>query len=89
MAANKSVRKKKPLSFEEGMQTLEAMIAKLGGTELPLEESIALYEQGMALAVQLEKELAAKRRRIEMIDPETGEIETFTESIEEQTNGVS
>lgn len=72
-----AVKKKKTLSFEEGMETLEALIGRLGGEELPLEESIALYEQGVALCAQLEEELAQKRRRIEQIDSETGEVEAF------------
>jgi len=72
-----AVKKKKTLSFEESMETLEALIGRLGGEELPLEESIALYEQGVALCAQLEEELAQKRRRIEQIDPETGEVEAF------------
>lgn len=72
-----AVKKKKTLSFEESMETLEALIGRLGGEELPLEESIALYEQGVALCAQLEEELAQKRRRIEQIDPETGEVEVF------------
>lgn len=81
----KATRKKKALTFEAGMQELEAMVEKLHTQELPLEESISLYEQGAALCAQLEEMLAAQRRRIEMIDPDTAEIETF----EENENGVS
>ncbi|MBQ2948371.1 MAG: exodeoxyribonuclease VII small subunit [Clostridia bacterium] len=75
-----AAKKKKTLSFEEGMDALEAMIGRLGEAELPLEESIALYEQGVALCAQLEQELAQKRRRIGQIDPETGEVEPFEAS---------
>jgi len=75
----KTTRKKKAASFEEGMQELEALIEKLHTQELPLEESIGLYEQGAALCTQLEQQLAAQRRRIEIIDPDTAEIETFEE----------
>lgn len=74
-----TARKKKTLSFEEGMRSLEELVARLSNQELPLEESIALYEQGAALAAQLEQQLAQQRRRIEMIDPETAEIEPFEE----------
>ena len=54
-----TARKKKTLSFEEGMRSLEELVARLSNQELPLEESIALYEQGAALAAQLEQQLAA------------------------------
>ena len=45
--------------------------------ELPLEEAISLYEQGVKLHAQLEGTLAAQQKRIERIDPETAEIEAF------------
>lgn len=81
----KGTKKKKTPTFEAGMQELEAMIEKLHTQELPLEEAIGLYEQGAALCAQLEELLAAQRRRIEIIDPDTAEIETF----EERDNDVS
>lgn len=74
-----AARKKKTLSFEAGMQELEAMVERLSGSELPLDEAIALYEQGRELAAELEDQLAAQQKRIEMIDPDTGEIEEFVE----------
>ena len=72
-----AVKKKKTRSFEEGMQELGAIVEKLHGDELTLEESIALYEQGMRLHAQLEALLAQQKKRIEQIDPETAEIEAF------------
>ena len=83
--AARTTKKNKPASFEEGMKELETLIEKLHTQELPLDESIGLYEQGAALCAQLEEQLAAQRRRIEVIDPDTAEIETF----EERENGVS
>ena len=75
-----AAKKKKPLSLEEGMQELDAIVEKLSASELPLEEAIALYEQGTALHAQMEALLAQQRRRIEMIDPDTAEIEAFEEN---------
>ena len=72
-----AVKKKKPLSFETGMQELETLVEKLSSGELALEEAIALYEQGTALHAQLEALLAQQKKRIEMIDPDTAEIEAF------------
>ena len=80
-----AVKKKKALSFEEGMQELTALVEKLSGSELPLEESIALYEQGVTLHAQLEAQLAQQKKRIEMIDPDTAEIK----ALEGNENGVS
>ena len=70
-------KKKQRVSFEEGMQELDALVEKLSSSELPLEEAIALYEQGTALHAQLEALLAQQKKRIEMIDPDTAEIEAF------------
>ena len=80
MTSKSAGRKKKVVSFESGMQELEALVQKLSEGDLPLEESIQMYEQGTILAKELEKQLAQCRRRIEMIDPDTAEIETFEEN---------
>ena len=80
-----AAKKKKELSFEEGMLQLEQLVERLSGSELALEESVALYEQGTALAAQLEEQLKNQKKRIEMIDPDTAEIEVF----EGDENGVS
>lgn len=72
-----AAKKKKTRSFEEGMQELDALVEKLSSSELPLEEAIALYEQGTALHAQLEALLAQQKKRIEIIDPDTAEIEAF------------
>lgn len=72
-----AAKKKKPLSFEAGMQELDALVERLSSQELPLEEAIALYEQGIALHAQLEALLTQQKKRIEMIDPDTAEIEAF------------
>lgn len=80
-----AAKKKKVLSFEEGMKALEQLVEKLSGSELALEESIALYEEGKLLAAQLSAQLEEQKKRIEMIDPDTAEIETF----EGDEHGVS
>lgn len=72
-----AAKKKKQFSFEEGMQELDLIVERLSSSELPLEEAIALYEQGTQLHAQLEALLAQQKKRIEMIDPDTAEIEAF------------
>ncbi|MBQ8620450.1 MAG: exodeoxyribonuclease VII small subunit [Clostridia bacterium] len=72
-----AAKKKKPLSFEAGMQELDALVEKLSSGELALEEAIALYEQGTQIHAQLQTLLVQQKKRIEMIDPDTAEIEAF------------
>ena len=72
-----TAKKKAKRSYEEGMQALEGLIARLSEGGLSLEESMKTYEEGVALAAELSGELDAYRRRIEQIDPQTAEITPF------------
>ena len=72
-------KKKQKVSFEEGMQALESVIASMSSGGLSLEEAMKAYEEGMALCAQLDETLRAHAKRIEQIDLETAEITTFEE----------
>lgn len=79
-----AAKKRPKVSFEEGMDELARIVSRMQAGELPLEEMMASYEQGMALADALDALLASHEKRIEQIDPETAEITTF----EGNENGV-
>ena len=70
-------KKKQRLSFEEGLQALESLIAAMSDGSLSLEDSMKAYEEGVALSAQLEDMLRAHEKRIEQIDLETAEIKAF------------
>ena len=53
--------------FEKNVEELEGIIEKLNGGELPLKESIALYEKGMKLAKAMEKQLEETEKNINII----------------------
>lgn len=55
---------KKEKSFEEKLERLNAIVEKVEGETLPLEESIALYEEGSALIKDLEKTLKEAQDKI-------------------------
>ena len=76
-------RKKGKMTFEQGMKMLEELTQRLSDGGLSLDESMKLYEEGVSLTVQLEGILAEHRRKMEMIDPETGEITAFEENDDE------
>lgn len=44
-------------SFEESYKRLEEVIARLDSGNLPLDESVALFEEGMRLAQYCEQQL--------------------------------
>ena len=74
-----AARKNKPLSFEEGISQIEEITEALSSGTLTLEESMKAYEKGMQLAQSLQAEMESYRKRIEQIDPVTGEIAAFEE----------
>jgi len=53
--------------FERGMKRLEEIVTKLESGELPLDESITLFEEGMKLSKGLDKRLGEAERRVEII----------------------
>ncbi len=55
------------MSFEEALKALEDVVRRLEGGEVPLDESIALYEQGEALRRHCQARLDAAQERIEKI----------------------
>jgi exodeoxyribonuclease VII small subunit len=53
--------------FEEALAELEAVVRRLEQGELPLEDSLAAFERGMALVKQLSTRLEAIERRVEVL----------------------
>ncbi|CAA0113256.1 Exodeoxyribonuclease 7 small subunit [Starkeya nomas] len=55
------------LSFEKALAELEAIVAKLEGGNVPLEESISLYARGEALKARCDALLKDAEARVEKI----------------------
>lgn len=55
------------LSFEDALQELEAIVARLESGDAPLQQAIDLYERGDALRRQCAARLDAAQARIEAI----------------------
>lgn len=55
------------LSFEAALKELEEIVAKLERGDVPLEESIAIYERGEALKKRCETLLSEAEERVEKI----------------------
>ena len=56
-----------PMTFEEALRALEEVVRKLEGGEVPLDESITLYEEGERLRKLCQARLDAASARIEKI----------------------
>ena len=61
---------KKEKTFEEKMGELEELISRLESGTVPLNEMVALHEQGMALYESCAKELAAFEKRLKPTERE-------------------
>ena len=55
------------MSFEEALRALEDVVRRLETGDVPLEESIGLYERGEALRRHCQARLDAAQARIEKI----------------------
>ena len=55
------------LSFEEGMERLESLVKRLEQGQLPLEESLAAFEEGVGVLRLLHAKLGEVERRVEVL----------------------
>jgi len=55
------------LSFEKAMEELEGIVSRLERGDVPLEQSVAIYERGEALKAYCEKLLRAAEDKVEKI----------------------
>ncbi len=69
------------LSFEEALAALEDVVRSLEGGQVPLEQSIDLYERGEALRKHCDDRLKAAELRVEKIVTADGKA-TATEALE-------
>jgi len=63
-----------PLSFETGLQQLEAIVKEMEGGELPLERALELFERGMKLSDACRKQLEEAETRVEVLMKRAGEV---------------
>jgi exodeoxyribonuclease VII small subunit len=57
----------KPEKFETSLQRLEELVQKLEDGDLPLEESLKVFEEGMSLVKTCEKRLNEAQKKVEIL----------------------
>ena len=67
MATKSSSAKSSEENFENAMSRLEVVVAQMESDQLPLEELIARYEEGIKLVKLCEEKLTTAEKRIEII----------------------
>jgi exodeoxyribonuclease VII small subunit len=66
------------LSFEEAMEQLETIVDRLEEGDVPLEEAISIYKNGMELSKLCHKKLKSVEEQLTEILTSDGQKETFT-----------
>jgi exodeoxyribonuclease VII small subunit len=75
---------KKKEKFEEALQKLEAIVAKMEEGDLPLEEALKAFEEGVRLAKFCTSKLDEAERKVEkLIRDQSGKVQTTPLSEEE------
>lgn len=73
-------------TFEEGLRELEEIVAKLEGGDLPLEESMELFERGIKLVRFCSSQLEQAEGRIQkLLEAEDGSPRLEDEGEEEES----
>ncbi len=70
---NKTKDKDTELSFEQALDGLTTLVEKLESGELPLEESVAAFEQGVKLSRRCESLLDQAEQRLQILDSDTAQ----------------
>ena len=61
-------------TFEKSLETLEELVRELEGGDKGLDESLALFEKGVALAKDLSKRLEDVKTTVESLSKENGKL---------------
>ena len=61
--------------FEQALAELEALVERLEGGDLPLEEALKLFERGVALTRQCQGSLQAAQQKVEILLKRSGDAQ--------------
>lgn len=64
----------KPESFEIALHRLEEIVSQLERAEAPLEQALALYEEGVKLSRFCSGQLKDAERRVDILEDKNGEL---------------
>ena len=63
---------KKEMTFEAAMQRLEEIVLSLENGKAPLDESLAIFEEGVALVALCNEKLSAAEQRVRILVADEG-----------------
>ncbi len=74
-------------TFEEALERLENIVSRLEGGQLPLEEAIQAFEQGISLVKLCGRRLQQAEKKIHRLSQQTVEIFESAEDRQEENTG--
>ncbi|MCY8892572.1 exodeoxyribonuclease VII small subunit [Bacillus sp. (in: firmicutes)] len=79
------VKKNENMTFEEAMKGLESIVSKLEEGDVPLEQAINYFQEGMTLSKMCHEKLQKVEKQMDFILKEDGELAPF--SVQEEDEG--
>ncbi|HEY8054641.1 MAG TPA: exodeoxyribonuclease VII small subunit [Terriglobales bacterium] len=73
---------------EQSLQRLEAIVSELERADLPLEKSVSLFEEGMALVEACRKQLDAAEGKVEALVKRAGGMSAEPFALTEEEGGA-
>ena len=70
-------KKTKQSSFEDALNELEALVEQMESGDLSLDQSLAVFEKGVALTRQCQKALSEAELKVQTLTSADGEPEQF------------
>ena len=67
MSETKKIQNVEEMPFEAAMARLEVIVKTMEGDSLSLDESLTLYEEGVALTRRLNRELGEAEQRVQIL----------------------
>ena len=67
MSEPKTIQNPEEMPFEAAMARLEVIVKAMEGDNLSLDDSLSLYEEGIALTRRLTRELDAAEQRVQIL----------------------
>jgi exodeoxyribonuclease VII small subunit len=65
--ASKSASTAAPLAFEAALAQLESLVTRLESGDLPLDEALRTFEQGVGLTRECQAALAAAQQKVQLL----------------------
>lgn len=77
MAKKTAKTEPEPIAFEDALKTLESIVEKLESGQVPLDETIRSFEEGMKLAEQCHRQLNQAESKLKrLVRNRQGELGT-------------